>query len=280
MGGGDPHDVRRVDPGRPKDGCAAHVVTRRAFLQTVGGIAIGGALAACGARAGADSVEPAPGRLVARPRTAHRGSSTLVAGLAPLALAAGRDGLLFVPDGYDTARPTPLVVALHGAGQSASRGIAPWTPVADEAGLIVLAPDSRGATWDFVNGPFGPDVAFIDRALRFAFDRLNVDPARLTLAGFSDGASYALSLGLANGDLFSHLVAFSPGIMAPPGYRGRPRVFVSHGTRDQILDIDRASRRIVPELRARGYDVEYHEFDGRHEVPPEIAKLAAAWLAR
>ena len=35
-------------------------------------------------------------------------------------------------------------------------------------------------------------------------------------SGFSDGASYALSLGAANGDLFTHIAAFSPGFMRPP----------------------------------------------------------------
>ncbi len=34
--------------------------------------------------------------------------------------------------------------------------------------------------------------------------------------GFSDGASYALSLGVPNGDLFTHIVAFSPGFMRLP----------------------------------------------------------------
>jgi predicted esterase len=65
-------------------------------------------------------------------------------------------------------------------------------------------------------GSYGPDVDFINRSLQYVFDRYTVDPARLGIAGFSDGASYALSLGLPNGDLFSHIIAFSPGFMRPP----------------------------------------------------------------
>jgi predicted esterase len=84
-----------------------------------------------------------------------------------------------------------------------------------------------------------------------------IDPARVAIGGFSDGASYALSLGLTNGDLFSHVLAFSPGFMAPAGQEGSPRIFVSHGTRDAVLPIDRCSRRIVPTLRRAGYDVAY-----------------------
>ena len=64
----------------------------------------------------------------------------------------------------------------------------------------------------------------------------------VTVCGFSDGASYALSIGLANGDLFGHVLAWSPGFVAPPEFVGRPRVFVSHGTDDRVLPIDRCSR--------------------------------------
>lgn len=106
-----------------------------------------------------------------------------------------------------------------------------------------------------------------------------MDPGRIAIGGFSDGASSALSLGLANGDLFSALLAFSPGFMAPPGQVGKPRVYVSHGTGDRVLPIDRCSRRLVPVLQQAGYEVRYDEFDGPHTVPPGIARAAVRWMA-
>jgi len=127
-------------------------------------------------------------------------------------------------------------------------------------------------------GGYGPDAAAIDGLLAAAFARVRVDPARLALGGFSDGASYALSLGLANGDLFTHLLAFSPGFLAPGDRHGRPAIFVSHGTEDPVLPIDRCSRRLVPALRRAGYAVDYREFAGGHAVPPPIAEAAVAWL--
>jgi hypothetical protein len=63
-----------------------------------------------------------------------------------------------------------------------------------------------------------------------------VDPTRLAVGGFSDGTSYALSLGLTNGDLFSHVLAFSPGFAVPARRRGRPRLFLSHGARPGAAD--------------------------------------------
>jgi phospholipase/carboxylesterase len=188
-----------------------------------------------------------------------------------------RDALLYVPAGYDPARPAPLVLSLHGAGGNAEGSLYPLRDLADRAGLIVLAPASRGRTWDVLLGGFGPDVAFLDRALETAFRRCAVDPRLLAIAGFSDGASYALSLGLTNGDHFPHVLAFSPGFAAPGDPVGRPRIFVSHGTRDDVLPIDRCSRRIVPMLERAGYPVRYREFDGGHSVPPEIAREALDW---
>jgi phospholipase/carboxylesterase len=145
--------------------------------------------------------------------------------------------------------------------------------------MALLAIDARDVTWDRIRGSFGPDVAFLDRAMGHVFDRVHVDPERIVLGGFSDGASYALSLGPANGNLFSRIIAFSAGFSRPPeGRVGRPGIFVSHGTRDAILPVRNARDTIVPTFRSEGYDVEYVEFDGGHEVPREISGQALDWF--
>ncbi len=189
-------------------------------------------------------------------------------------LSTDRDGLLYVPAAYQSGRPLPFALLLHGAGGNAEHGLAPLLNLADEAGLILLAPESRGRTWDLLLSDYGPDVAFIDQALIHTFARYAVNPAHLAVGGFSDGASYALSLGLTNGDLFSHIMAFSPGFAAPARQHGLPRIFVSHGTHDLVLPIDACSRQIVPVLRRSGYDLSCREFDGGHMVPVEIAREA------
>jgi phospholipase/carboxylesterase len=182
-----------------------------------------------------------------------------------------------VPSTYSTRRPATLVVSLHGAGGDAVGGLAPLRGLADEFGLLLLAPESRGSTWDVLVDGFGPDVEHIDRALAQTFDRYVVDPARVMVAGFSDGASYALSLGITNGDLFHSVLAFSPGFSAATNRRGSPRLFVSHGTGDSVLPIDATSRKWVPRFRSAGHDVRYVEFQGGHTVPPEIARTAVTW---
>ncbi|MBW4647715.1 MAG: phospholipase [Kastovskya adunca ATA6-11-RM4] len=214
------------------------------------------------------------GRLLARP-TQPTGTAPI--GLQPLGLSTKRDGLLYVPKNYQASRPAPLVVMLHGAGGDARGGLM-LQNLADAAGLILLAPASRRQTWDVLFGEYGPDITLIDQALAQTFSRYAVDPTRLAIAGFSDGASYALSVGITNGDLFTHVIAFSPGFMAPASQVGSPRLFISHGTQDSVLPIDNCSRRIVPQVQRAGYDVVYREFDGSHTIPPAIALSALEWF--
>jgi predicted esterase len=212
-------------------------------------------------------------RLTARPGPPPPAGTVPAAGTTALAT-----GLLHVPPAAAAGTPSPLVVLLHGAGSTADRGLALLAAHADAAGLVLLAPQSTGPTWDVIAGGFGPDVAALDAALAQVLATVPVDPARVALGGFSDGASYALSLGLGNGDLFTHLIAFAPGFAAPDASVGRPPVFVTHGVADAVLPIDACSRRLVPALRRAGLDVTYEEFDGGHVVPPALAARAVAWL--
>ena len=222
------------------------------------------------------------GRLRARPG-AEPGAEApggAPVGLRPLGLAAERDGYLYVPPDYRPDSPGPLVLLLHGAGEDARDGLALLRGEADEAGLMLLALTSRDYTWDMISlrGRFGSDVAAIDRALEETFSRYAVDPSRVAVGGYSDGASYALSLGLANGNLFTHVMAFSPGFLAPTGQVGSPRIFVSHGTRDGWLPIESCSRRILSRLEGAGYEVRYREFEGGHVVPSRIGQEAVEWF--
>jgi phospholipase/carboxylesterase len=266
------------------DACWRRPVPRRWLLAVGAAVLLG---EGCAGRDAADrsraslsgrggGAAASQGRLSARPQASASGR--VRRGIHPLGIGRGRDGEFYLPTAYDPARPAPLVLWLHGAGSSARVG-AVLRRFAERAGLLVVAPDSRGRTWDAVLGSWGPDLTFIDQALAQVFGRCAVDPARVAVAGFSDGASYALSLALANGDLFTSALAFSPGFVPGAPRYGRPRLFVSHGTHDTVLPIDRTSRRIVPSLRRTGYDVRYREFDGGHTIPAQIEGEALAWMA-
>jgi phospholipase/carboxylesterase len=249
----------------PKHG----IVRRVAVLHVLGATAF----VALGCSLGQSQDVQASGRLRARPRTDLGAPKP---GTSPLGLATERDGLLIVPEKLPPG-PVPVVVLLHGAG-GAARGIAGRvSAVADSAGAVLVVPDSRGPTWDGIRGEYGPDIEFIDRALQRVFSMFAVDPARVIVAGFSDGASYALALGRMNGDLFTRVVAFSPGFVPPGNATGRPEVFITHGDNDPVLPYDATSRRIVPAMTRAGYPVTFRQFVGGHTVPAGLAREAFAW---
>jgi phospholipase/carboxylesterase len=189
-----------------------------------------------------------------------------------------KDGWLFVPRVAENDDPLPLLVWLHGGGGHA-KSFEFMAPIADQLGVVLLVLDARHNTWDGIDSPFGPDVEFIDQALRYTFERVAIDPHRLALGGISDGGSYALAVGRSNGDLFSHLVAVAPGSLKPPSPPvGNPEIFVAHGTRDTVYLVFGSRYYIVPGLEHDGYNVTYHEFDGPHWVPESVARKIMSWL--
>jgi phospholipase/carboxylesterase len=271
---------------RSQPSSRSHLLSRRQALRL-------GLGASAGLLTGCDAVrrvtqrsqlgdEASSGRLTARPRTvpARGPEAWLGPGRQEIPVERGRRALLALPKGLDPSMPAPFALGLHGASGRAEAGLRVFGSFAEEAGVIQLAPEAERGAWDVMVGGFGEDVAFIDRALGWVFARYAIDPTHVACTGFSNGASYTLSLGLTNGDLFSRLVAFSPGFMAPTELRGRPEVFIAHGTQDNALPIDQTSRRIVPELRAAGYDIVYREFEGKHEILPRLSRRALDWFLR
>jgi len=200
---------------------------------------------------------------------------TLPRGLLPQNEPGGKQALLYVPQSAMEHGSAPLVVMLHGAGGTARHSLDLVRGHADEQGFILLMPSSEAQSWDVISlREYGRDVSQIDALLERIFSDYPIDPSRVAAAGFSDGASYALSLGLMNGDLFSHVIAFSPGFMAPLQLRGEPSIFISHGVEDAVLPIERCSRAIAHQLRGAGRDLDYVEFADGHVVPASIARGA------
>jgi phospholipase/carboxylesterase len=237
--------------------------TRRAFLLT-------GFLAGCAH--GQSAV-----RLKARPGAAA--AEAFKPGVTPLNLRPERDALVYLP--ASAPDPAPLILYLHGATGDEQQGIRRLSALADEFGFVLLSPASREGTWDAVRSGYGADERFIDAALSKVFAGRRIDPRKIAVCGFSDGASVALGLGVANGDLFGAVMAFSPGFIPSGGdEHGTPRIFISHGTKDQILPIETCSRQLVPRLKQAGYNVKFREFDGPHAVPPAIAHEALDWFLK
>ena len=267
----------------------AHI-NRRNFCTIAGGTVVSLAIStACRTRW---SNLPSDGKLKARPRSgtgvppvdhAQDARATPNGNSSPgkpinLGLDRQRDAFLYVPKSAPKS-PLPLLLFLHGATQSADDMFWYLDSAPDETGVTILAPNSRDTTWDAITGSFGPDVDFLNRALERTFETVAIDPARVAIGGFSDGATYAISLGLINGDFFKRVTAFSPGFIIDGAAQGKPGFFISHGTRDHILPIDRCGRRIAADLKTRGYQVTFREFAGDHEIPADVMREGLRWVA-
>lgn len=173
---------------------------------------------------------------------------------------------------------SPLLCTLHGYGGDDGGLTDHALRWAGENGAFVILAHSTAATWDVLQGGYGADVANLDAAMAWALRAWPVDRSRTILAGFSDGASYALTLGLKNGDIFSRVVACSPGFAMIADACGRPSIFLAHGASDAVLPVT-CSQGIAQRLKKHGYDIIYEEFDGGHHVPHDALDRALTTLA-
>ena len=251
-------------------------LSRRDFCRSLGAAAVA---YGCNRGGGGPVAAAGDGRLTARPGGPRTG--TVTTGIQELDQSSGeRRHWLLIPSDYDPATPWPLALFYRGAITPARTYLDAFLPYCNEFGLAMLAPEATDGTWDLVLGGFGPDVASTDQALAETFRRVAVDPARVSISGFSDGGSYALSLGVTNGDFLTRIAAYSPGFFSPAARRGQPEFFVTHGTQDAVLPIDATSRPIVTELRRLDYQVDYREFEGPHAVSLTLARESIQWMAR
>lgn len=213
---------------------------------------------------------------------ATRTGSTLTARPANVALTlpagvsrVGDVAFAYRPAGA-SGGPLPLIVLLHGATGDARSFIELFTRVADRRGALLLAPQSIGRTWDLKPGrkgeaSLGADVGSLDRALAELFAEAPVDPTRVVLLGFSDGASYALSLGIPNPQLFRGVVALSPGFAVVRGeVDTSQRLFIAHGRRDTMLPFANTRDGVAAGLQRAGFDVRTRWFAGGHEIDPAV----------
>jgi phospholipase/carboxylesterase len=216
------------------------------------------------------------GRLSFTPSAPTKGP--LPPGRHRLGIAADRDALLYVPANIDPLAPVPLFVMFHGAGGFPEKVLPFIEAHAERERFLVLVPHSLYPTWDIVIGGSGPDLERLHRALTEVTSHFQIDRAHLAFAGFSDGASYALSIGITNGDVASHVIAFSGGFMSVFTQEGAPKVFIAHGLLDEQLPVETSGRTNAAKLKAAGYDVHYVEFNGPHAIQPAVVGMAVQFF--
>jgi polyhydroxybutyrate depolymerase len=147
----------------------------------------------------------------------------------------------YVPSSVSKGRPLPLVIDLHGYSEGAAihTKVSALGPFGDEHGFVTITPNGRGtpARWD--NAFDSDDVTFLGDLLDEVEDRLCIDEARVFVAGLSDGALMASSVGCVMSDRIAS-VSVVAGVRFPEGCNpSRPVPLLAiHGTDDQFIRYD------------------------------------------
>ena len=196
-----------------------------------------------------------------------------------------RGGLVvYVPESYDGVEPWPLVVALHGGSGNGRDFVWTWLREAKSRRALILSPTSQDGTWSLM-GP-DHDLGPLSRMVDFVGEHWNLDRSRVLVTGLSDGGTYSLLCGLAEGSPFTHIAPVS-GVLHPLNLangnieraRGRP-IYLVHGTLDWMFPVALA-RAAHETLEQAGAEIVFREIaDLSHTYPREENARIMDWFLR
>jgi phospholipase/carboxylesterase len=192
--------------------------------------------------------------------------------------------VLLTPTEIEPDRLYPLVTVLHGAGRQDEMLVKAVRDEPDRRGAFFLVPRSLLPTWDLIASPKRPDLDFLEYAYDLIWRRYPIDPARQALLGYSDGASFALSVGLSNPTLFRAVMAWAAGFIAlAPGFdvdaARKPEVLLEYGTHDPVFPFQQIALPMRANLERAGYTVEWRvDQGGKHWPSPDFLREALDWF--
>src|SRR5262245_50525155 len=192
--------------------------------------------------------------------------------------------VLLTPDEIDPRRRYPLVTVLHGAGRQDELLVRAFRDEPAKRQALFLVPRSLHPTWDLIACDERPDLDFLAWAYDLIYRRYPIDAERQALLGYSDGASYALSIGLSNPGVFHAVMGWAAGFMAlddrhhRPGDR-KPSVLLEYGTHDELFPFQRVALPMRANLERLGYTVEFRvDEGGRHWPSGTFQSEALDWF--
>ena len=151
---------------------------------------------------------------------------------------------LFSPPSRDRSVPAPLVLVLHGVGNTGEQmvGVTQFDRLATTDGFLVAYPEGVNRTWNggycCPNGgpPQPDDVAFLDALIDDVSATVDVDPARIFAVGFSGGAIMAHRLGCDLSDRIAGLASVSGSMVLADCRPEDPvSVLAINGTADPLV---------------------------------------------
>jgi polyhydroxybutyrate depolymerase len=170
-----------------------------------------------------------------------------------------RSYVFYVPKSYDARKPTPIVLALHGATMNADAMVylSGLNSKSDDAGFVVVYPNGVLATWNSGGQTFNAadDVGFIGMVLDDLERYVNVDKKRIYAAGLSNGAMMCYRLAAEMSDRIA-AIATVAGTMAINECKPKRAVPVIHfhGTKDTLVPPDGPNKKLPLLIRFRPLD--------------------------
>ena len=192
--------------------------------------------------------------------------------------------ILLTPDRIDPERQYPLVTVLHGAGRREEKLAQAYRGEPGARDALFLIPRSHHRTWDLIAADDRPDLDFLEWAYDLVYRRYPIDPDRQGLIGYSDGASYALSVGLSNPGIFRAVMGWAAGffVLDDAGIAERdpkPAVLLEYGTHDQLFPFERVAIPMRERLERMGYAVHFRvDEGGRHWPSGDFQPEALDWF--
>jgi len=171
---------------------------------------------------------------------------------------------LFVPSGAAPERKLPLLVTLHGSGQSGETYVAAWKDFAEKEKIVVVGPNSDDSV-HWASPQDGP--AFLHEIAEQVAGKQAIDSRRMYLFGHSAGAVFALQMAALESDYFAAAVAYAGSLQSKYfslfdyATRKIPYLLVI-GTKDAFFPLPdvQATR---DALKSRKFPVEYVEMSGQ-----------------
>ena len=192
-------------------------------------------------------------------------------------------GVLLTPEEIDPSRLYPLFTVFHGAGRQDEMLVKACRREPEARQAFFFIPRSVAPTWDLIAGGEGEDLAFLEHAWDLIYRRYPIDPERQSVIGYSDGASYALSLALSSPGFFDAALCWAAGFVvmdrrAVGEESRRTRMYLEYGTHDELFGFKEVALPMRERLETAGYAVEFSvDEGGRHWPSGDFQSQALDW---
>ncbi|KAF0245603.1 MAG: hypothetical protein FD180_1471 [Planctomycetota bacterium] len=203
------------------------------------------------------------------------------------------------PKGYDSTKTYGLLILLHGRGDTAEHfleGVEDWRGedflVASlETPYVLALPGGRNgrcwAPWESgkenTKEAYKLSAATVERALKSLKEKYPVNPKKVYLLGFSEGAFMAAHCGLQYADQISGTIVISgghdPSLVAEADFEKAKgiRILIAHGTSDSVVPYV-TGKKFVEALEKHGVKHDFFPFAGGHSLPQVVRDGVHGWM--